>query len=171
MISGLAGIDLQLLLQAELKQSRIPCSIYIVYINLHRVLLLMWPALLHAGCRLGWLMRALDACRRLLASGHFRLLLTSLTDFFLCALLQACSRLTYEPLVFTKRPHTLNGYVVFGLAADNGECPESGSKVQFAARAGVSYLIYILITYAIWNMIFDSPRNMHEPSYAPTSCR
>lgn len=170
MISGLAGIDLQLLLQAELKQSRITCPIYRIYQFTSRASTHVASTV---ACRMqaGWLMRALDACRRLLASGHFRLLLTSLTDFFLCALLQACSRLTYEPLVFTKRPHTLNGYVVFGLAADNGECPESGSKVQFAARAGVSYHIYILITYAIWNMIFDSPRNMHEPSYAPTSCR
>ncbi|KRG01396.1 uncharacterized protein LOC6573593 isoform X2 [Drosophila mojavensis] len=51
---------------------------------------------------------------------------------------KACTKLTYEPLVFTKRPHTLNGYVVFGLADENGECPETGSKVQFAARAGPS---------------------------------
>ncbi|KAH8271317.1 hypothetical protein KR018_006399, partial [Drosophila ironensis] len=51
---------------------------------------------------------------------------------------KACTKLTYEPLVFTKRPHTLNGNVVFGLATEEGECPENGSTVQFAARAGVS---------------------------------
>ncbi|XP_016952519.1 uncharacterized protein LOC108026214 [Drosophila biarmipes] len=51
---------------------------------------------------------------------------------------KACTRLTYEPLVFTKRPHTLNGNVVFGLASEESECPEKGSKVQFAARAGPS---------------------------------
>jgi len=28
--------------------------------------------------------------------------------------------------------------VVFGLASEESECPEKGSAVQFAARAGVS---------------------------------
>ncbi|SPP84272.1 uncharacterized protein LOC117585887 [Drosophila guanche] len=51
---------------------------------------------------------------------------------------KACTKLTYEPLVFTKRPHTLNGNVVFGLASEAGACPEKGSTVQFAARAGPS---------------------------------
>ncbi|XP_017118911.1 uncharacterized protein LOC108140563 [Drosophila elegans] len=51
---------------------------------------------------------------------------------------KACTKLTYEPLVFTKRPHTLNGNVVFGLASEESECPEKGSTVQFAARAGPS---------------------------------
>ncbi|EDV43546.1 uncharacterized protein Dana_GF16474 [Drosophila ananassae] len=51
---------------------------------------------------------------------------------------KACSKLTYEPLVFTKRPHTLYGNVVFGLATEEGECPGNGSSVQFAARAGPS---------------------------------
>ncbi|XP_068157824.1 vitellogenin-5 [Drosophila tropicalis] len=51
---------------------------------------------------------------------------------------KACTKLTYEPLVFTKRPHTLIGYVVFGLASEVAECPESGSTMQFAARAGPS---------------------------------
>ncbi|ALC45883.1 CG31150, partial [Drosophila busckii] len=51
---------------------------------------------------------------------------------------KACSKLTYEPLVLTKRPHTLNGFVVFGLVGGNSECPEQGSKVQFGVRAGPS---------------------------------
>ncbi|KAH8265516.1 hypothetical protein KR038_009680, partial [Drosophila bunnanda] len=51
---------------------------------------------------------------------------------------KACTKLTYEPLVFTKRPHTLNGNVVFGVATAEGECPDHGSAVQFAARAGPS---------------------------------
>ncbi|XP_030375006.1 uncharacterized protein LOC115624412 [Scaptodrosophila lebanonensis] len=51
---------------------------------------------------------------------------------------KACTRITYEPLVFTKRPHTLNGHIEFGNAAVKGECPQDGSSVQFAARAGPS---------------------------------
>ncbi|XP_052835811.1 uncharacterized protein LOC128252259 isoform X2 [Drosophila gunungcola] len=50
---------------------------------------------------------------------------------------KACTKLTYEPLVFTKRPHTLNGNVVFGLATEESDCPEKGSTVQFAARAAL----------------------------------
>ncbi|KAL9889825.1 vitellogenin-like lipoprotein [Glossina fuscipes fuscipes] len=53
---------------------------------------------------------------------------------------KACVNITYTPLVFTKRPHTLVGSLIFGnvTTSSHNECPENGSSVFFNSRAGPS---------------------------------
>lgn len=46
--------------------------------------------------------------------------------------------LTYAPLVISKRPHFLNGTLVFGSGTELG-VPQNASKVTLSARAGVSF--------------------------------
>ncbi|XP_061389205.1 uncharacterized protein LOC133324377 [Musca vetustissima] len=51
---------------------------------------------------------------------------------------KACINVTYAPLVFTKRPHTLMGSITFGNATTDNQCPVEGSSITFNSRAGPS---------------------------------
>ncbi|KAI8129767.1 Vitellogenin-1 [Lucilia cuprina] len=51
---------------------------------------------------------------------------------------KACVNVTFAPLVFTKRPHTFMGTVIFGNASTDHECPANGSSIHFSSRAGPS---------------------------------
>ncbi|XP_055851471.1 uncharacterized protein LOC129915809 [Episyrphus balteatus] len=51
---------------------------------------------------------------------------------------KACLNFTYSPLVFTKRPHTLDGKVIFGKSSGEQSCPNDTSTVIMIATAGPS---------------------------------
>lgn len=51
---------------------------------------------------------------------------------------KSCINVTYAPLVFTRRPHTLNGSIEFGAASPTTDCPAAPSRIEFSARAGPS---------------------------------
>lgn len=51
---------------------------------------------------------------------------------------KACLNFTYSPLVFTKRPHTLDGKVIFGKTSGEQSCPNDTSTVIMIATAGPS---------------------------------
>ncbi|XP_055375125.1 uncharacterized protein LOC129607901 isoform X2 [Condylostylus longicornis] len=51
---------------------------------------------------------------------------------------KACLNIDYLPLSFAKKPHTLNGKMVFGLLKDDEECPVNASQIILSATAGTS---------------------------------
>ena len=48
--------------------------------------------------------------------------------------------LTYSPMVFTKKPHTLKYYLKFGKGSGDNKCPVNSSQIEISGSAGVNIL-------------------------------
>lgn len=59
--------------------------------------------------------------------------------------------LTYTPIVFMIKPHTLEGFLVFGKSFGEKGCPQNASKLEILSSIGVDQL---LIFHFINNNIF-----------------